>query len=139
MDKNDYRQLFSFQEIHREKRNFYNEELLLEISSNRHFSKDSFLKYLSSRLGFPKYFGNNWDALEDSLRDFSWTDKKKITIKHKGIPNMDKIDLKIYLEILINCVKDWQARGGKKFVVIFPPDSKEKLDDLLACPSPKKG
>ena len=35
-------------------------------------SKSDFLQACAEALGFPSYFGHNWDALEDSLRDLSW-------------------------------------------------------------------
>jgi hypothetical protein len=31
--------------------------------------KQSFLKVLAEKIGFPSYFGMNWDALKDSLTD----------------------------------------------------------------------
>ena len=34
--------------------------------------KDSLLDQIAEALGFPDTFGNNWDALADSLGDLSW-------------------------------------------------------------------
>ena len=34
--------------------------------------KDAILAALSRSLGFPDWFGGNWDALEDCLTDLSW-------------------------------------------------------------------
>lgn len=35
-------------------------------------SKDGFLAAVAQALGFPDWFGRNWDALEDCLTDMSW-------------------------------------------------------------------
>jgi len=35
-------------------------------------TKDGFLAALALALGFPDWFGHNWDALEDCLTDMSW-------------------------------------------------------------------
>ncbi|MSP14777.1 MAG: barnase inhibitor [Chloroflexi bacterium] len=34
--------------------------------------KASFLRACATAMGFPGYFGHNWDAFEESLRDLSW-------------------------------------------------------------------
>lgn len=34
--------------------------------------KHSLLKIISDELGFPDYFGFNWDALDECLRDLHW-------------------------------------------------------------------
>jgi len=35
-------------------------------------NKKSFLSQISIAMEFPEYFGNNWDALEECLRDLTW-------------------------------------------------------------------
>jgi RNAse (barnase) inhibitor barstar len=35
-------------------------------------TKDDFLAACAKAMSFPRYFGHNWDALEDCLRDLSW-------------------------------------------------------------------
>jgi hypothetical protein len=35
-------------------------------------TKEGFLLAVSHALGFPEWFGHNWDALEDCLTDMSW-------------------------------------------------------------------
>jgi RNAse (barnase) inhibitor barstar len=45
-------------------------------------SKEELLKELNIKLKFP-YFGFNWDALYDLLRDFHWIDQKGIILVHE--------------------------------------------------------
>lgn len=39
--------------------------------------EDELFNKLSEVLKFPDYFGKNWNALYDFLRDFNWIEKKK--------------------------------------------------------------
>lgn len=58
---------------------------------------------------FPAYYGCNWDALLDCLRDFSWADQRRIVITHDDLPlSNDKKELQVYLEILETAVIDWK-------------------------------
>lgn len=49
-------------------------------------SKQKLLRILADQLQFPAYFGNNWDALEECLRDLSWLPAGNIEIHHRDIP-----------------------------------------------------
>jgi hypothetical protein len=43
--------------------------------SNVH-NKEELLRQLFIKLRFPDYFGFNWDALYDCLRDFDWLEQE---------------------------------------------------------------
>ena len=43
-------------------------------------TKETLLDKLSEALSFPDYFGNNWDATNDCLRDLSWLEKDGYTL-----------------------------------------------------------
>jgi len=58
---------------------------------------------------FPSYFGRNWDALTDCLRDFGWIEERRIVIVHTDLPlRADEEALRIYLEILEQIVEEWR-------------------------------
>ena len=63
--------------------------------------KASFLSHYAKVGLFPDYFGDNWDALNDCLRDFSWIPAKNIIIVHEDLPLLgDDQELLTYLEII---------------------------------------
>lgn len=46
-----------------------NKLTIVHLDGTKITSKESFLKEIAEVLEFPSYFGHNWDALEDCLRD----------------------------------------------------------------------
>lgn len=49
-------------------------------------TKDALLAKLAERLGFPEWFGGNWDALNDVLAEQAWEQPRGIvlTLEHCG-------------------------------------------------------
>ena len=58
-----------------------------------------FIEY-KSLLNLPDYFGQNWDALDECLRDFNWFTIKQIIIYHDDLPNINEKEMKIYIDVL---------------------------------------
>ena len=97
-------------------------------------SKMELLAALSNTGKFPSYFGKNWDALFDCLRDFSWISQKQIVILHSDLPlSGNAQECQIYLETLQTSIKDWADRPTQsqlpsesrsiinhKLIVVFP-------------------
>lgn len=99
-------------------------------------AKEMLLDELYRRLGFPDYFGFNWDALVDFIRDLSWLPQGPVVLMHRDLPlEGDVASQKTYLSILRNVVeKRGELAGGMRFrdlVVVFPPDTKEQVAWLL--------
>lgn len=92
-------------------------------------SKDELLKQLSDKLFFPDYFGFNWDALFDCLRDFHWVNQYKIVLIHDDCIRLDKQDLRVYLQILIDATKYWEESKEHNLEVVF--SSKEPDFNLI--------
>lgn len=86
---------------------------------------------LKEKLSFPEYFGGNWNALRDMMRDFEWLPNKRIVLIHDNIPSLSMEDLKIYLDILKEAIAAHLERGVQELIVTFPEDSKERLSHLL--------
>lgn len=97
--------------------------------------RDDLLGTLAERLKFPDYFGNNWDALTDCLRDFSWVEANRIVLLHEGLPRqLAADDLIKYIEILMWCVREWRLREEPEheLVVVFPPNTRESIERMLS-------
>jgi RNAse (barnase) inhibitor barstar len=99
-------------------------------------SRDHLLTLLYELLMLPDYFGFNWDALYDCLRDFNWLDTKLIVISHEDLPSLDKKDLKVYLEILADSCLDWKPDEEHKLEVVFPESLRAEIMSLLRTGSP---
>ena len=71
--------------------------------SNRRLRRVSALRHVREELGFPTYFGRNWDAFIDYLSDLSWINEMEVTVAHEDLPSLQAKDLRTYLECLLDC------------------------------------
>ena len=85
-------------------------------------SRHKLLAILADKLRFPRYFGHNWDALEDCLRDLSWLPSEQpVAIVHQDFPFGDGGEQRaIYLDILANAAGHWASHSPGKLCVLFP-------------------
>lgn len=84
-------------------------------------NKEDLLAALVAGLRIPEWFGWNWDALEDTLRDLSWLSEGLVTIYHEAVPRLPDDDLRTYLAILSSAT---HASAGRQpaVEVVFAPD-----------------
>ena len=85
--------------------------------------KEKLLGVLASKLRFPAYFGHNWDALDECLRDLSWlSDQPRVVIVHEALPFSSAGEsLAIYQSILADAVAVHRDRGTPPSLeVVFP-------------------
>jgi len=94
-------------------------------------SKDVLLESLALKLAFPDYFGFNWDALFDCLRDFSWIEERDILLVHQELPKLSSEELKVYLRLLRDAILDWRPGEAHRFGVVFSLVDKESVERLL--------
>jgi len=99
-------------------------------------TKEALLDELYRRFSFPDYFGFNWDALEDCIRDLSWLPPGPVVLVHCDLPLTGDIpSQKTYLSILRDTVeKRGEIPGGMRFrdlMVVFPLDTREQIAWLL--------
>ena len=85
--------------------------------------KEKLLGALATRLRFPGYFGHNWDALDECLRDLSWQGScARIVIVHEGLPfSPGSTNMATYLAILADAVATHRPGGSPPILdVVFP-------------------
>lgn len=111
--------------------NVYNKEDTFIAILEKIENEDMLLDHLYNSLYFPSYFGFNWNALSDCLRDFDWIEQKEIVIIHKELPKLDENKLKIYLEILIDACNDWKEGENHCLKIVFPSKSKKYLENII--------
>ena len=76
------------------------------------------LDALSFALCFPDYFGGNWDALDECIRDLSWLPPGDIVLIHTDLPLANDLPaLSVYLSILQDAIKNWDTRGSNLIYV----------------------
>lgn len=95
------------------------------------FDADRLLDEVAKSLKFPAYFGENWNALFDCLRDLSWIEEERICLIHEELPSIGNEDLRVYLEILRDATDDWKAGEVHQFYVLFPACIEERVRSLL--------
>jgi hypothetical protein len=103
------------------------QRMRLALARIRFGDKEALLRNFAAALGFPAWFGHNWDALEDCLGDLSWSDAPGHVLLIEGARAGD--DLGILLDVLRSSAESWAARG-KPFLAVF-------VDPQGALPLPR--
>lgn len=97
--------------------------------------KEKLLNILSEKLRFPRYFGHNWDALEECLGDLSWlndsdkSETKRVVIVHESLPFSAAGDqLAIYLGVLHDAAAVRNAaESGPKLTIVFATQHRDAV------------
>jgi len=94
-------------------------------------AKEPLLECLARALGFPDWFGANWDALEDCLADLSWRagTGHVILLERQGELPLD--DLGVLVEVLGAAAEHWAGRGRPFFAVFVDPEGDLALPELF--------
>jgi hypothetical protein len=96
-------------------------------------SKAALLEALFVALRFPDYFGGNWDALDECIRDLSWLPNGDVVLRHRDLPMQeDRASLSTYLAILKDAVEKSRVTGERKLCVVFPPSAEGVVRSVLA-------
>ena len=85
--------------------------------------KEKLLGALAGKLRFPAYFGRNWDALDECLRDLSWLGGRgRVVIVHEGLPfSPSSANMATYRSILADAVAAHRPGGSPPVLdVVFP-------------------
>ncbi len=84
------------------------------------------LQKIAQALAFPKWFGGNWDALEDSLGDLSWRPGEGHVLVFTAYPE----DNAVLVDVLRGSAQFWMQRQKPFFAVFIDPAGKLGLPQL---------
>lgn len=90
---------------------------LFEIDLSEAHSKGALLAALAQAIAAPEWFGNNWDALADSLGDLSWHPAPGYVMLLRDA-NLAGVEDEMLNNILLETVAFWESQG-KAFWVFF--------------------
>lgn len=101
-------------------------------------NRDGLFDALSSGLRFPDYFGRNWDALSECIRDLEWIEEDTVIVYHDNLSDMSEQDFDMYVSVLVDTMYSWlylPARRGIKavdFRLHFHPSLKKRLEEAIS-------
>ena len=79
--------------------------------------KEALLERLALALGFPAWFGGNWDALEDCLADLSWLEADGYVLLVEGAAGLPADERGVLEDILASSAAYWAERKRPFFAV----------------------
>ena len=94
--------------------------LWLDLPLQTVTNKKQFLAVCAKQLKLPSYFGGNWDALADCVRDFNWLTGKGYVLHVAGqekFVNAAAGDYQTALDVLSEAAEFWKEKGTP-FVVL---------------------
>ena len=106
------------------------DDLVVKIDSEIS-TRDKLFAQIAGGLQFPDYFGGNWDALDECLRNLSWVGPKRVVIVHQALPQLSEDAVRTYLKILVRAVEDWRRDERHEVVVVFPEGVELRVRELL--------
>ena len=66
------------------------------------------LATLANKLSLPPYFGFNWNALADCLRDLGWIKESRVALVHSDLPRIPEDDCRQYVDVLSEAIGSWK-------------------------------
>lgn len=94
-------------------------------------TKSDLLEAFYEKFKFPEYFGFNWDALFDCLRDLSWIKEYLVVIIHRDLPLLSLDEMRKYFFLLSDAITTWGPDDDHQLEVVFHESLKEKVIDIF--------
>ena len=93
----------------------------IEIDSGDINSKQDFMKAMSRSFGVPVYFGENWDALWDMMRDLFWIEETEIVLTVQNnhlLPSKLKLQIVSFFDDLISHLENTSSEKSFRYVLL---------------------
>ncbi len=81
--------------------------------------KEALMQHIAQALGFPRWFGGNWDALEDCLTDLSWSKAAGHVLLIDNAERLPADERGILVDILASAAASWAERKRPFFAVFL--------------------
>ena len=94
-------------------------------------TREELFDAFKSTLGLPEYFGGNWDALSECLRDLSWISQHTVVLIHTGRPLVSDDEFRTYIDVLRECITDWKEGEEHSLIVVFPEELRSTVSALM--------
>ena len=107
---------------------FPSEILILDAYVGDVKNASDLFSVVSRAMKFPAYFGNNWDALEECLRDMEWLPAKGYVLLLHGASEFWKTATRVagsFLETWLFCAQEW-ATSDVAFHLVFEMENTER-------------
>ena len=92
--------------------------------------KRTLMARIAASLGFPGWFGENWDALEDCLTDLSWREAQGHVLVFEGFQFLPDDVLGLLIDVLVGAAEFWAGQGKPFYAVFIDPERTLMLADL---------
>lgn len=99
--------------------------------------RETFFTEVAHALGFPDYFGRNWDAVHDCLTDLSWLPADGVVLLLDGVEHLARNEPEqwnLALKVLRDACAFWEPLTRKLFVLLYVPGN--HAFGLKALPAP---
>jgi hypothetical protein len=97
-------------------------------------SKRGLLTEMVRQLRLPAYFGWNWDALDECLRDLHWLPAaRRVALVHDGLPlRPGSPGRATYVRLLSGATQAWAPEDDHELLAVFPEQARQEIITLLA-------
>ncbi len=98
---------------------------VIRIDIGHAHDKKDFLNDVSKAMKFPDWFGGNWDALADCLKDLSWLQAKGWVVileKSKHFCAGHRHEFEEAMDVMAEAAADWRGRGKPFWTLISGPE-----------------
>ena len=100
----------------------------LEVAPIVASEKSELLSEIARALGFPGWFGGNWDALGDCLCDLSWREAEGYVLLFENVRPGG--DFGVLADILASAAEYWADRGRTFLAVFVDPQRRLALPEF---------